>query len=423
MLRQAALVFLWWHTDPGCFAHIPCTTTMPKKNKAQNVGAHLGHCKLYLKCAINEQDVINELVTWNKIVAYRPNPKEGEHYSPTPYKIRYKSCRLPHGKWFVVAITDSEAGYRRHGIRHFYVTQEDSVKDLPGIEDLQVECDEILQYARTYVIGDALTCRPPPEAEQTQAKKMKNPDGSYPPLHKWSLKDAQKQYKVVLKDRLSYEPIPQHSKVTAFPKPPPSLAQPSSLTAFPKPPPSLAQPSSLTAFPKSQPLNPGPFSVPKETHTAPAQERGDAQPSQTSQNLTLKEDTDSKDLPNSGLMDEAPELPALSDHKDTILPVPDAPATMPQDVASNPKEVLQEVAQMIGTLANVANPSGDCYVLEEVVATINAVPRSAPSTPRDEHTNLGGSEPFKCFGRDDNGEFFVLPEWEKARSLEKTDLH
>ena len=120
-------------------------------------------------------------------------------------------------------------------------------------------------------------------------------------------------------------------------------------------------------------------------------------------------------------MDEAPELPALSDHKDTILLVPDAPATMPQDVASNPKEVLQEVAQMIGTLANVANPSGVCYALEEVVASVNAVPCGAPSTPRDEHTNLGGSEPFKCFGRDATGEFIVLPGWEKARSSEKTD--
>ena len=118
-------------------------------------------------------------------------------------------------------------------------------------------------------------------------------------------------------------------------------------------------------------------------------------------------------------LDDPPESPALSDHEETILPVPDAPATMPQDVASKPKEVQEEVARIIGTLAHVANPSDRS--LEEVVASVSEVPRSAPSTPRDEHTNLGGSEPFKCFGRDANGEFFVLPGWEKARSLEKTD--
>ena len=72
------------------------------------------------------------------------------------------------------------------------------MKDLPGIDDLQAECDEILEYARTYVIGDALTMRPPSEAEQRQAKKMINKDGSYPPLHKLSLEAAQKEYKVLL---------------------------------------------------------------------------------------------------------------------------------------------------------------------------------------------------------------------------------
>ena len=46
----------------------------------------------------------------------------------------HTACRLSPtpGKWFLVGISDSEAGYRRQGIRHFYVTQEDSVKDLPG---------------------------------------------------------------------------------------------------------------------------------------------------------------------------------------------------------------------------------------------------------------------------------------------------
>ena len=79
----------------------------------------------------------------------------------------------PPGKWFLVGITDSEAGFRRQGIRHFYVTQEDGVKDLPGIDDLQAECDEILQYTRTYVIGEELTCKPPSEAVMKKAKNEK----------------------------------------------------------------------------------------------------------------------------------------------------------------------------------------------------------------------------------------------------------
>ena len=46
----------------------------------------------------------------------------------------HTACRLSPtpGKWLLVGISDSEAGYRRQGIRYFYVTQEDSVKDLPG---------------------------------------------------------------------------------------------------------------------------------------------------------------------------------------------------------------------------------------------------------------------------------------------------
>ena len=87
----------------------------------------------------------------------------------------HTACRLSPtpGKWFLVGISDSEAGYRRQGIRHFYVTQEDGVKDLPRIDDLQEECDEILQYTRTYVIGEELTCKPPSEAVLKKAKKMK----------------------------------------------------------------------------------------------------------------------------------------------------------------------------------------------------------------------------------------------------------
>ena len=102
-----------------------------------------------------------------------------------------------------------------------------------------------------------------------------------------------------------------------------------------------------------------------------------------------------------------------------ILLVPDEPAPMPADVASKPKEIQEEVAQIIGNMANVSNPSHRS--LGEVVASVNAVPRSTPSIPKDKHTNLGGSEPFKCFGRNANGEFIVLPGWEKARSLEQTD--
>ena len=101
-----------------------------------------------------------------------------------------------------------------------------------------------------------------------------------------------------------------------------------------------------------------------------------------------------------------------------ILPVPDEPAPMPADVASKPKEVQDEAAQIIGHLANVSDPSH--RTLGEVVASVNAVPRSTPSIPRDKHTNLGGSEPFKCFARGANGGCIVLPAWDKARSLEKT---
>ena len=146
-----------------------------KKNTAPiHVGPQMGHCKLYLKCTLNECNVIAKLINWNKIVDDKPHPKRGEHYSMVPWLIQYQSCRLPPpGKWFLVAITDSEAGFRRQGIRHFYVTQEDSVKDLPGIDDLQAECDEILQYTRTYVIGEELTCKPPSEAVLKKAKKMK----------------------------------------------------------------------------------------------------------------------------------------------------------------------------------------------------------------------------------------------------------
>ena len=136
-----------------------------KKNTApQNVGPHMGHCKLYLKCPLNELHVIAQLVRWNKIPSSIRHPKGGEHYSPGPWRIKYNGGRLSPtlGKWFLVGISDSEAGYRRQGIRHFYVTQEDGVKDLPRIDDLQEECDEILQYTRTYIIANELTCNPPP---------------------------------------------------------------------------------------------------------------------------------------------------------------------------------------------------------------------------------------------------------------------
>ena len=98
--------------------------------------------------------MILQLIKWNKIPSSISHPKGGEHYTMVPWQIQYKSCRLPPpGKWFLVAITDSEAGFRRQEIRHFYVTQEDSVKDLPGIDDLQDECDEILQYIVKGIYG------------------------------------------------------------------------------------------------------------------------------------------------------------------------------------------------------------------------------------------------------------------------------
>ena len=149
-------------------------------------------------------------------------------------------------------------------------------------------------------------------------------------------------------------------------------------------------------------------------------------PGDSSTDSGEESDSDSdSDTPKQGDAQQSPpRFPSVPDWaappgEMPILPVPDVPAPMPADVASKPKEVQEEVARIIGTLAHVANPSDRS--LEEVVASVNAVPRSAPSTPRDEHTNLGGSEPFKCFGRDAHGEFFVLPGWEKARSLEKTD--
>ena len=87
---------------------------------------------------------------------------------------------------------------------------------------------------------------------------------------------------------------------------------------------------------------------------------------------------------------------------------------MPADIAKKPTDLQQEAAQLIANLANVDNPSHRS--LGEVVASVNAVPRSGESTPRDKHTNLGGSDPFKCFGRTAEGDFCVLPGWEKARS-------
>ena len=105
MLKKAALVSLWWRTDPGCFAHIPRTTTMPKA-KAQNLGPPMGHCKLYLKCALEELQVILQLIKWNKIPSSISHPKGGEHYSPEPWKIKYNGGRLSPtlGKWSLVGI-------------------------------------------------------------------------------------------------------------------------------------------------------------------------------------------------------------------------------------------------------------------------------------------------------------------------------
>ena len=124
--------------------------TMPKKAKAAaapQVTLVMGHSRLYLNCAIEEDQIIGKLITWDKIVACTPKPKAGEHYTSEPWGICYKGGRLSPtaGKWFLIGVSDSEAGCGREGIRHFYVHQEDSVKDLPGIDDLQDECDEIVQ--------------------------------------------------------------------------------------------------------------------------------------------------------------------------------------------------------------------------------------------------------------------------------------
>ena len=58
---------------------------------------------------------------YNKIVSSNPHPKGGEHYTMVPWQIKYNGGRLSPtpGKWFLVGISDSEAGYRRQGIRHF----------------------------------------------------------------------------------------------------------------------------------------------------------------------------------------------------------------------------------------------------------------------------------------------------------------
>ena len=140
--------------------------------------------------------------------------------------------------------------------------------------------------------------------------------------------------------------------------------------------------------------------------------------------LTLLEADSDSDTPEQGDAQQSPpRSPSVPDWaappgEMPILPVPDVPAPMPADVASKPKEVQDEAAQIIGHLANVSDPSH--RTLGEVVASVNAVPRSTPSIPRDKHTNLGGSEPFKCFACGANGEFILLPGWDKARSLEKT---
>ena len=136
-----------------------------KKQVAEVAPPHQGHSLLYLRCAIEEQQIFQQLVKWNKIVDYKAKPpKEGEHYTVVPWQTCYKSSRLSPtpGKWFLIGVSDYEENARREGIRHFYVHQEESVKDLKGIDDLQDECDEIVQYTRTYIIGDELTCNPPP---------------------------------------------------------------------------------------------------------------------------------------------------------------------------------------------------------------------------------------------------------------------
>ena len=190
---------------------------------------------------------------------------------------------------------------------------------------------------------------------------MKAKDGTWRTVHKVSLEDAQRTWQVTLPESPGHRP--------RDPKKTPKLP------ALP-----------LTALPELQPL------ILKEDSDSDTLERGDAQPS----------------VPD--WVDPPEEMP--------ILPVPDEPSPMPADVASKPKEVRDEVAQIIGNLANVSDPSH--RNLGEVVASINAVPRSTPSIPRDKHTNLGGSEPFKCIAIGANGEFIVLPGWDKARSLEKT---
>ena len=119
-------------------------------------------CLLAKKGKKQRMNINNYVWTWillkqryNKIVSSNPHPKGDEHYTMVPWQIKYNGGRLSPtpGKWFLVGISDSEAGYRRQGIRHFYVTQEDSVKDLPGIDDLQDECDEILQYTVKGIYG------------------------------------------------------------------------------------------------------------------------------------------------------------------------------------------------------------------------------------------------------------------------------
>ena len=104
-----------------------------------------------------------------------------------------------------------------------------------------------------------------------------------------------------------------------------------------------------------------------------------------------------------------PEVPGLI----PLLSAPDTPVQVPEDIANKPPDLKEDVANLIGDMANVDRSHRS---LGEVVGAIDSVPRNQKSTPRDPGHNLGGTEQFKSFERNAEGEFVVLPQFARTRS-------
>ena len=135
-----------------------------------------GYSKVYLNDPLQLLSLQKYLARMERIVnlEWVVNPaKEGKaHYSPGYFVLEYM-CRDYTNRFFHIGITDfqrktpeSKAGKRKKGVRHLYVMF-DSPKDYI-LKGQQSDCDTILAWIRTWILGNELVVQLDPDVIWSQ---------------------------------------------------------------------------------------------------------------------------------------------------------------------------------------------------------------------------------------------------------------